>query len=49
MTEYASETALSDTWKADWRDVKDGLAMDVTTDGDDLDFLFGAKTWERID
>ena len=39
----------SKTWKADWRETENGLLMDVTTDGDDLDFLFGAETWERID
>jgi hypothetical protein len=39
----------SKTWKADWQETADGLEMDVTTDSDDLDFLFGAKTWERID
>lgn len=37
------------TWEADWRSVGDDLVMDVTADGEDLEFLFGGKTWERID
>jgi TRAP-type C4-dicarboxylate transport system substrate-binding protein len=48
MTVYASGDCASATWKATWRETGDGLAMDVTTDGPELDFLFGAKPWERI-
>lgn len=48
MTVYASGDCASRTWKATWRETGDGLAMDVTTDGPELDFLFGAKPWERI-
>ena len=49
VTVYASGECASKTWKADWRETENGLAMDVTTDADDLDFLFGAKPWDRID
>lgn len=48
VTEYQVGDCASKTWKATWRQVDDGLLMDVTTDGRDLDFLFGAKTWERV-
>jgi TRAP-type C4-dicarboxylate transport system substrate-binding protein len=48
VTVPVSGDCASTTWKADWRETGSGLAMDVTTDSDDLDFLFGAKTWERI-
>ena len=48
VTVYATGDCASETWKATWRETADGLAMDVTTDGDDLDFLFGSKPWERI-
>jgi TRAP-type C4-dicarboxylate transport system substrate-binding protein len=37
------------TWKARWSRADGGLRMDVTTDGADLDFIFGNKPWERID
>jgi hypothetical protein len=48
-TEYSRGwECASKTWKAGWSRTGAGLRMDVTTDGDDLDFLFGGKQWERI-
>lgn len=49
VTEPVSGECAPPTWKADWRKGENGLAMDVTTDGEDLNFLFGSETWERID
>lgn len=49
VTVYPSGDCASKTWLADWQQTDQGLQMDVVTDGADLDFLFGAKQWERID
>ena len=49
VTQVENGECAPATWKAIWRETEDGLAMDVTSGGDDVDFLFGAKTWERID
>jgi TRAP-type C4-dicarboxylate transport system substrate-binding protein len=49
VTEVVHGQCAPPTWKAIWQETEDGLAMDVTSDGEDVDFLFGAKTWERID
>jgi hypothetical protein len=49
LTVPTSGECAPPTWEADWRSVGDDLAMDVTADGEDLEFLFGGKTWERID
>jgi TRAP-type C4-dicarboxylate transport system substrate-binding protein len=48
VTAYASGDCASQTFKATWRKSGRDLVLDVTTDADDLDFLFGAKTWHRI-
>ena len=49
LTVYAGAgDCASETWKADWRETPDGLVMDVTTDADDLDFLFGSEPWRLI-
>ena len=49
VTTYTFGECAPLTWYASWRETDDGLAMDVVTDGDELNFLFGAKPWERID
>lgn len=49
LTVPTSGECAPPTWEAVWRSVGDDLALDVTADGDDLQFLFGGKTWERID
>jgi TRAP-type transport system periplasmic protein len=49
VTVYASGDCASKTWKATWRYTGNGLQMNVTTDAHDLDYLFGAKRWERIE
>jgi TRAP-type transport system periplasmic protein len=48
LTVYASGDCASPTWKAHWRAAGRDLVLDVTTDGDDLDFLFGSEAWQRI-
>ena len=49
ITVYAEGECASRTWKATWGRTEQGLSMDVTTDGEDLDFLFGAAEWQLLD
>ena len=48
VTVFAQGECAGKTWLADWQQTDKGLQMDVTTGGADLDFLFGAKEWERV-
>ena len=48
VTVYPGGECAPPTWKAQWRAAGRDLVLDVTTDGDDLDFLFGSEPWQRI-